>query len=726
MKKTLLLLSLIILKLGLIACAVNEPFFAELLPYKAQVGTPLMLSETTMVASNELYSLWVDPAYASFRIDSDSGVVWRSLPEYFDDSDWVHNMLIPNVASLITVTSLDASLSRQELHSYEHCVLNGTVTYEAITDGIRFVFHYQRQGITIPLDIYLTNDGFVAQVAPGDIVEGGDFIVNQVMILPYFNSGTSADTGYIFYPDGSGVIAEYNRDYNHPADMTHPVFGFDRGIGTVESISQVEGYRMPVFGTKTNDAAYLAIIDGDASFISSIHSGVNRRNIGYFKNAAIFTYRDVGRVFLRDSQTMVSTSYTIPAPVTATAPFVVRYLLLEGDDIRYSDMAFAYRSFLEQNGTFTERLSSGNTSAHLVLVGALEKPSSFLGIPMNRQINLTTFAEAETIISSLHEAGIGPLTVFYQGAQAGGINSHWTPNFRFNRSLGGEKGFRQLDAKLNDSDDTLFLIGELLQVYRTGQGFSSSRDAARTTGNGLNFQYDYFIQDGSRNTFARRWYLLSPALWHDSFGIIRGNDFMSAADAGRLVYSDYNQKSSVFRDRTGPALVKAMDSGSSNTLALSYGNAYTWELGPILYDVPLGASGFFLQGEEVPFYQLVVHGYIEYSGQAMNLAPDKQLALLRTVEYGAIPQYFGIYAPSAELNRSILAGMFSASYVDWLDMAADQAEQLGDLYQRIRGQRMTGHEETAAGVFRTTYENGVVVTVDYGERLFTVTDSAIP
>jgi hypothetical protein len=690
--------------------------------FRAAAGTPLTLTEPAQVADNGRYSLWVDPEHASFEIRSlsGSGTIWRSLPEHFNDPARVHDMLIPNLASILTVTALDSSLSRQELHSYEHCVRNGTVSYESIPDGIRFVFRYERQGLTVPVDIVLTDDGFTAQVAPGDITETGTFTVNQIMLLPYFNSGTSDDDGFLFYPDGSGAIADYKKDYNNPADMTHPVFGFDRGIGTVESISNVQGYRMPVFGAKTNDAAYLAVIEGDSSFISSIHTGVMRRNNRYFKNAAIFTYRDVGRVFLRDSQTTVSTSYTIPAPITATVPMTVRYLLLEGSDIRYTDMAFAYRDYLERTGVFTELLTGTAKSAHLTLVGAVEKPSSFLGIPTDREITLTTFKQAEEIVAALNDAGTGPFTIFYKGAQAGGFNSQWTRNFKFNSSLGGERGWNSLAANLQNNGDELFLIGEILQIYRTGRGFSASRDAARTTGNGLNFQYDYFIQDGTRNNYARRWHLLSPELWNDAFAQVREQPHMSAADAGRLVYSDYNQNNPVFRDRTGPALVAALNNGGDNNLALSYGNEYVWALSPVLYDVPLGASGYFLQSGEVPFYQLVIHGYIEYSGSAMNLSPDKQLSLLRSVEYGALPHYFGIYAKSAELNRSILEGMFAACYLDWLDIAAEQAAQIKDLYTLIHGQRMSGHEQIAENIFRTTYENGTVVTVDYGARAFTV------
>jgi hypothetical protein len=272
---------------------------------------------------------------------------------------------------------------------------------------------------------------------------------------------------------------------------------------------------------------------------------------------------------------------------------------------------------------------------------------------------------------------------------------------------------------MEDTGHTVFLSGEILQVYKTGRGFSASSNAARTTGGGLNFQFDYFIQDGSRDANGRRWYLLAPSVWENALSDVRESSFKTIEDAGRLVYSDYNQTQPIYRDRTGPMLVNALrkDNGRHS---LSHGNAYVWELSPILRDVPLGASGYFLQSDEVPFYQLVVHGYIEYSGVAMNLSSDKQLYLLRSIEYGALPHYFGTYARSADLRNTVLEGMFASSWFDWADIMADQAKQLGDLYGRIGGKLMTGHKEISDGVFQTTYEYDIIVTVDYNTRTFRI------
>ncbi|MDR0325716.1 MAG: DUF5696 domain-containing protein, partial [Oscillospiraceae bacterium] len=455
-------LCVLILALALLAAACSSVPFDYPEPYRGAAGSPLDLSGVSLIAEKEGYQLWVNAGEVSFEVRGADGTVWKSRPEHAGDTAWVHEMLQKSVSSLLTVTVLDSAYAPHVMPSAD-----ATVSFRSIPDGIRFSFRFERQRITVPLDIVLARDGFTATIPPGDIVEDGDFLLNSIQVLPYFNSGSSDDDGFLFYPDGSGAVSEYGRDYNNTPDVTQSVYGFDRGIGVIEVISQSQGYRMPVFGAKTNGASYLAIIEGGASFISSIQTGVARDNNRYFKNSAIFTYRDIGRVSLRDNATTVSTNYVIPAPLTATAPLTARYLLLNGGHVGVTDMAFAYRDYLEREGVLTERQTSQN-ALHLSLTGALVKPSSFLGIPMEREITLTTFEQAGEILDALRDAGVGNAAVRYTGAQKGGYNSQWTRDFAFNGALGGEGGWDRLLDAYGD-DNTIYLNGELIQVYKAGR-----------------------------------------------------------------------------------------------------------------------------------------------------------------------------------------------------------------------------------------------------------------
>jgi hypothetical protein len=673
-------------------------------------GAALDLDGMSLAAENRGYQLWVDPEAVSFEIRSGEGLVWKSKPDFAGDAAWVDTHSQKAVSSLLTVTLLDAAFRADVLPSEE-----AKATLYAVPGGVRFSFSFERQRVTVPLDIVLTDDGFTARIYPGDVREDGDFLFNSALVLPYFNSGSDQDDGFLFYPDGSGALCEYGKDYGNVPDVIQPVYGFDRGIGVIEVSSQTLGYRMPVFGAKTNETSYIAIIEEPSAFVSSVRTGIARSNLRYFTNGAVFTYRDVGRVNIRENVYRVN-AYVIPSPVTATAGFSARYILLSGTDADYNDMALAYRRYLEDRGVLSGAAAARHTM-HLTLTGALKKPSNFLGVPMTREIALTTFDQAGEILETLEGAGIGRSAVFYKGAQKGGFNSRWTRDFKFNGKLGGRKGWDGFLTGYGEGH-TIYLNGELMQIYQTGRGFSASRHAARTTGNGINFQYPYHLLDGTRDT-SRRWHLLSPWSWEEAFGnFAYGAEaaHLSVEDAGELVFSEYDKKTPLYRDITGPMLTGAIRHAD----ALSYGNAYTWGAVDVLYDVPLGASGYFIQSREVPFYQLVVSGFIEYSGVPMNLSPDKHLFFLRSVEYGALPHYTGIYKPSAELNRSVLEGLFSACYLDWLPDAAGQAELAGDLWERINGSRMERHERVSDGVFRTVYENGATVTVDYNTRTFEV------
>ena len=73
-------------------------------------------------------------------------------------------------------------------------------------------------------------------------------------------------------------------------------------------------------------------------------------------------------------------------------------------------------------------------------------------------------------------------------------------------------------------------------------------------------------------------------------------------------------------------------------------------------------SGYFFTDETIPFYQMVVHGLIPYSGDPQNLFYDPQLQYLKMVEYGYMPYYQFTMNYSDDLKDTYYSDLFSSSY----------------------------------------------------------------
>ena len=132
--------------------------------------------------------------------------------------------------------------------------------------------------------------------------------------------------------------------------------------------------------------------------------------------------------------------------------------------------------------------------------------------------------------------------------------------------------------------------------------------------------------------------------------------------------------------------------------------------------------------ETIPFWQLVFHGSILYnpSTETVNFCVKDEKAHLKFLEYGGRPLFY-----------------FNSKYVDeggcgnWMgeeDLLCATDEQLCDSLDRIKKVydeyvsmahlqylKMVKHEKCEAGVYRSTYENGTSVTVNYNTMSYKVT-----
>ena len=141
-----------------------------------------------------------------------------------------------------------------------------------------------------------------------------------------------------------------------------------------------------------------------------------------------------------------------------------------------------------------------------------------------------------------------------------------------------------------------------------------------------------------------------------------------------------------------------------------------------LYSVPRE-----LCDETIPFWQLVYHGSILYnpSTETVNFCVKDERSHLKYLEYGGRPLCY-----------------FNSKYVDeggcgnWMgeeDLLCATDEQLNDSLDRIAAvaaeykalaplqfRRMLRHEKLAEGVYRTRYEGGACLTVNYNDLTYTV------
>ena len=131
-------------------------------------------------------------------------------------------------------------------------------------------------------------------------------------------------------------------------------------------------------------------------------------------------------------------------------------------------------------------------------------------------------------------------------------------------------------------------------------------------------------------------------------------------------------------------------------------------------NTPLGCSGFGITNRSVPFYQMVLHGYVDISLPAFNLTPDREGMILRAAETGAMLQLSVIAENPAYLIDTPLEWLFSPSFDFWYQQALDAVHRLSPVYNAVAGSPIVQHTYLGDGVTRTQFANGTTVYVNFG------------
>src|SRR5690606_3153619 len=142
-----------------------------------------------------------------------------------------------------------------------------------------------------------------------------------------------------------------------------------------------------------------------------------------------------------------------------------------------------------------------------------------------------------------------------------------------------------------------------------------------------------------------------------------GIDAVSLRDLGDLLHSDFRTKRIVFRENAKnivrEQLAKIRDAYPN--VLVSGGNAYAWSVSDQFVNVPIATSKFNIVDAEIPFMQMVLHGYADYAGSPINLSDEQDVTahLLKLAELGAAPHFLWSKESSSNLKFTRYDHLFS-------------------------------------------------------------------
>ncbi|MEK3687652.1 DUF5696 domain-containing protein [Paenibacillus sp. FSL R10-2736] len=572
----------------------------------------------------------------------------------------------------------------------------------------------------IPLEYRLDAGSLVVTIPVNQVKESGEYQIRSLELLNMFGAAGQQSDGYMFVPDGSGSLIYLNNGKVKEEQYVQRVYGPDPNDNSYRRGQVSESARMPVFGLKTEDAAWFAVIEkGDA--IASIAADISGKKNSYNFIHSSYTLRGEDELELYTGSTIQEIQ--LLNDEIYKGDIEVRYSFLGKDKANYSGMAELYRNKLAAEQVLQPLETGQDVPFYLDMLGAVDKQKSFLGVPYRSEIAMTTFGQAAQIAEQLKQDGVDRLLMRYTGWSAKGVN-HATPDkLKTESVLGSKAELLELSEQLEQAGGVLFPDVAFQKIYHDDGGFTPSSDASRFVTREEAELYPYNRALNRMDMTLGSYYLLSPAklpyyvdTFMSKYKAYRFNG-VSLRDLGSVLSSDF-RVSRVIQRETAKQIVEEqlgkLDQSIGQTMVAG-GNAYAWPYSDHLINVPTASSGFVLTDEEIPFYEMVVHGYISYTGTPVNLNDEQDLKvqLLRSIELGAAPHFSWSYEPSSKLKYTHFDDMYATSYQDWYGQAVSLYKEVSKVLSPVQNAQIVNHIRHQEGVVEVQYSNGISIYVNY-------------
>lgn len=594
-------------------------------------------------------------------------------------------------------------------------------------NGISSGADQDRPNFSIPINIQLDGDSLIVAVSANQIEESEGYRIRMLNLLGFFGSAGTKEQGYMFVPDGTGSLINLNNGKINQEVYVQRLYGEDENDNSGRRGQVAESARLPVFGLKSEDEAWFAVIEkGDG--IASINADISERNNSYNNVFASFAIRGEDELTLYKGNQFEEIQLLTDARYDGDVQ--VRYSFLTGEEANYSGMANNYRSSLERQDVLKPITDEGGIPFYISVLGAVDKRKTFLGAPYKGMVSMTTFEEAGEIVDRLKSDEVTNIRMRYLGWFNEGINHIIPAKVKVDSILGGRKDFDLLVDKLEGQGGKLYPDVAFQHVYQNEGNFAPASDGARLVTRKVALRTPYNRAFNSMDYDLGIYYLLSPAklpYYVDQFmdGYEKmGNDAVALRDLGELLHADYRVSRVIFRDTAKNIVTEQLAKFKKRypNILITGGNAYSLAYSDHLVNVPTSTSLFSITDQEVPFYQMVIHGYVDYAGSPINLADeqDVQMNLLRSIELGAAPHFLWTYKSSSNLKFTPYDEMFSTQYTSWYEQAVDMYKKTNEVLSSLRSTKIAKHIHHTKGVVEVQYENGTSIYVNYTDETVTV------
>lgn len=556
--------------------------------------------------------------------------------------------------------------------------------------------------------IDLTNE--LSETRAGGIIE--------MDIMPYFGTGQYGDDGYAFYPDAAGAISRFDILHTdaggvYRQDVYDSFTPADKGKRLDETTTEtISPALYPVFGVKNGSSAFAAVISAGDTDAAILFNPVTNSNA--FGNVYSSLYFRQATSNNNDS----GQSFSVYDKLRIKQDWEITYKFLADEAATYSGMANFYREYLQRNGRLARSpLMDRQMPLTAEFMMGIEPPQDNL---LRNYIQLTAFSDIEDFAVQMRQEGVSSLLVNVDAWLNHYGKQTWQP-LEPAGELGSRQELNSLTAYFRENDCLLSLTkttaafrkDDIPQLVRNNAAAKALNTISLETGEYMymNPFYAYQSHMESLDTFARY-----------------GNNGITYQDLSENLYYDYNTKGATSRRETADVFNQLLEDSRQTVPYNVQTNASALYLGQTDWNIHMvsESSGYIFTDLEVPFYQMVFHGFLPYSSTPLNEASDLEQAKLKRLERGEVPFYRLTSELPAEIKLWYNTGLYSPYVSKWFSVMVEDYQEYAATYGQLWDKLMLSHEVLAEDVVRIRYEGGSEVLVNYTQQDYLYEGQVVP
>jgi hypothetical protein len=577
-----------------------------------------------------------------------------------------------------------------------------------------------KPAFNITLRYTLDGKSLVLNVPFDKIAYRPPYPITQLSLLPFMGSGGINDQGYMLVPDGSGALIYFNNGKQSQIAYNNNVYGWDEAMPR-DAIVNDNKAPFPAFGIQKNGHALLCVIEEGASY-AGVRADVSGRNSSW--NNVYSRFNMVHGAIIDISGRSDRAVFLYEKSLPSGESITLRYTPCASGG--YVGMAKEYRSWLMRTYSSLGAGKENGVPIAIEIPGAVNKTQHRLGIPFDLPLKLTSYKEARGMIDDFAQWGWKNVRIKLTGWFNRSVDHSVPSKIALIGELGSKKDFRNLESAAEKNGYTIFPEADFLYMknIRPFDGFSLYRDAARYVNRKRIEKYPYsFVWFGERIRWGKLSYLARPAYMMsliDSFtrkAAALGLHNLAFRSLGARLSGDYHEKRLVSREasmKMRQEKLAELNRGGTGVL-LNTGYAYAAPWADFITGMAIDDQSFGITDAAVPFYPIVLHGLVPYTGPAINLAEDYTKNLLKTIESGAGLYFSFITEETSILQETKFRQFYANEYDKWSGDANALYQKFSADFAGLYDQAITNHVILSAGLTLTEYEDGTRVAVNGGD-----------